>query len=266
MQKVALITGSAAGIGARVAMNLDAQGYRLILVDKESEKNQALAAKFKDAQTVSLDLTDRDSFRQFCLDIESQPLDLAFVNAGVALPGDVIDVSESLIDLHLDVNLRSAILLCQACAKTMAKAKKGHIIATVSMGGITPMKGTAVYSATKFAMRGFLSALYSELKPLGVSVSGIYPSAVDTEMLRNEVRNDGSPLNFVSSVATVSDVANSVQHAINTKKLEVYVSRSDGFISRVVGFYPSLLDRLYPTLEKMGRKGMASYIKGRENR
>ena len=134
----------------------------------------------------------------------------------------------------------------------MARAGKGHLISTVSMGGITPMKGTATYSATKFALRGFLSALYSELKASGVAVSGIYPSAVDTEMLKNEVRHDGSPLNFVSKVATVDDVADSVQHAMRTKKLEVYVSRANGFTSRLVGFFPSLLDRLYPMLERMG--------------
>ena len=123
------------------------------------------------------------------------------------------------------------------------------------------MKGTAVYSATKFAMRGFLSALYSELKPLGVAVSGIYPSAVDTQMLKNEVRNDGSPLNFVSKVATVEDVTNSVQRALKTKQLEVYVSRVDGLMSRMIGFFPSLLDRLYPTLERMGQSGMLRYKK-----
>lgn len=261
MNKTALVTGSATGIGERVAIDLDNQGYQLLLVDKDQARNQALAGNFQNAQAITLDLTDRPALQAFCARIESQALDLAFINAGVALPGDLIDVSESMIDLHLDVNLRSAILLARSCAVSMIRAGRGHIIATVSMGGITPMKGTAVYSATKFAMRGFLSALYSELKHKGVSVSGIYPSAVDTEMLRNEVDNNGSPLNFVSSVASVEDVANTVQRAIKTKKLEVYVSRADGLLSRVIGFFPSLLDFLYPTLEKIGRKGMAAYKK-----
>jgi short-subunit dehydrogenase len=259
LNKKALITGSAAGIGEQVAKDLNAQGYELLLVDKDQVANDALAASFSNAKSITLDLTNRDALQAFCKDIETQALDLAFINAGVALPGDVVDISETAIDLHLDVNLRSAILLNRACAKSMLKQGQGHIISTVSMGGITPMKGSAVYSATKFAMRGFLSALYSELKPKGIAVSGIYPSAVDTDMLKHEVSNDGSPLNFVSKVATVGDVAQSVQYAIKTKKLEVYVSSMDGFNSRLVGFFPSLLDRLYPVLEKMGRKGMENY-------
>ncbi|MEM8497608.1 MAG: SDR family oxidoreductase [Pseudomonadota bacterium] len=261
MNKAALVTGSATGIGERVAIDLNDQGYQLMLVDKDEARNQLLANSFDNAQAITLDLTDRQALHTFCETIETQALELAFINAGVALPGDVVDISEEVIDLHLDVNLRSTILLARSCAKNMSKAGRGHIIATVSMGGITPMKGTAVYSATKFAMRGFLSALHSEVKSAGVSVSGIYPSAVDTEMLRKEVENDGSPLNFVSSVASVKDVANTVQRAIKTKKLEVYVSRTDGFLSRVIGFFPSLLDLLYPTLEEIGRKGMAAYKK-----
>ncbi len=69
-------------------------------------------------------------------------------------------------------------------------------------------------------------------------VSGIYPSAVDTQMLKNEVRNDGSPLNFVSKVAKVEDVTKSVQRALKDKQLEVYVSRVDGLMSRMIGFFP----------------------------
>ena len=259
MTKTALITGSAAGIGESVADCLNRLGYQLILVDKNTQQNDVVAARCDNAKSVTLDLTDRAALNAFCQELETQTLDLAFINAGVAIPGDVCELSETLIDLHLDVNLRSAILLNRACAKTMIEAGHGHIISTVSMGGITPMKGTAVYSATKFAMRGFLSAFYSELKPLGVAVSGIYPSAVDTEMLKNEVRNDGSPLNFVSKVASVEEVSEAVQYAIKTKKLEVYVSRADGFTSRLVGFFPSLLDRLYPTLERIGQSGMQRY-------
>lgn len=260
MSKSALVTGSASGIGARVAADLNAQGYELILVDKDEESNRRVAEGFSNARVVTLDLTARDALQQFCSELESQSLDIAFINAGVALPGDVVGMSDAQIDLHLDVNLRSAIFLSRACARSMLQENAGHIIATVSMGGITPMKGTAIYSATKFALRGFLSALHSELKVHGVAVSGIYPSAVDTEMLKNEVRHDGSPLNFVSSVATVDDVAKSVQYAIKTHQLEVYVSRMDGFLSRFIGFFPSLLDRLYPILEKIGRKGMAAYV------
>jgi len=102
----ALITGSAAGIGAAVAVNLNELGYELILVDKDEQANNALAAGFRNAKSIALDLTDRDALRLFCNNIKTLSLDLAFINAGVALPGDVVAISEAAIDLHLDVNLR----------------------------------------------------------------------------------------------------------------------------------------------------------------
>lgn len=134
-----------------------------------------------------------------------------------------------------------------------------HIISMICMSGILSMKGSVAYSAIKFALRGFLSALFSELKPHGVLFSGIHPSAVDTGMLKNEVSGYGSPLNFISKVAKDDDVVQSVHNTMKTKRLEVYVLSMDGFSSRVIGFFPSLLDRLYPLLEKVGRKCMTQY-------
>lgn len=259
MERTALVTGSAGGIGSRVAEGLNRQGYRLILIDKDTERNEQLALQYSQAKCVTLDLMDRNALRRFCHEIENTRLDIAFINAGVVFPCDVLDTSEEQIDLQLDINLRSAILLNQACAKSMIKVKQGHIISTVSMGGIIPMRGTSVYSASKFAMRGFLSALYSEMKFNNVAVSGIYPGAVDTEMLKQEVLDNGSPLNFISKVGSVDDVLSAFNYALKTKKLEVYVSRSDGIFSRILALFPSLLDRLYPSFERVGRKGLARY-------
>ena len=66
LTKRALITGSAAGIGARVAETLNTKGYQLILVDKDKHANDALAASFSNAKSIVLDLTDREALRKFC--------------------------------------------------------------------------------------------------------------------------------------------------------------------------------------------------------
>jgi short-subunit dehydrogenase len=146
----------------------------------------------------------------------------------------------------------------------MLQRGSGHIVNTVSMGGITPLKGGAAYVASKFGLRGFLSALYSELKPLGIKVSGIYPSGVDTAMLRYEATHGGSLLNFVSTPQTSADVLKAFNRALSGGKLEVYVPYSDSLLARAIALFPSLLDRLYPVLEWFGRRGLSKYLKSIE--
>jgi len=68
------------------------------------------------------------------------------------------------------------------------------------MGGILALPTSATYSAAKAGLRAFFAALNAELHSSGVHVSGIYPSAVDTPMLRHEATDGGSPLNFVGTV------------------------------------------------------------------
>lgn len=259
-QKVALITGACGGIGSLVAKDLAEKGYRLILVDINQAANQALAESLNNAIAINLDLTDRAALRTFCHQLRYFKLDLAFINAGIVFTGDVVDIEESQIDMQLDLNLRSAIMLNQACAQNMVEHGTGHIINTVSMGALTPLKGSATYSASKFGLRGFLSSLYSELKPHGVKVSGIYPSGVDTAMLRYEATHNGSLLNFLSTPQTPEDVLRGFNIALRKAKLEVYVPFSDSVSAKLIGLFPSLFDKLYPWLEPLGRRGHKKYL------
>ena len=264
-KKTALITGAGGGIGSTIAKYLSAQSYDLILIDIDKEQNQAIADSLPNSTAITLDLSNRDELRQFCQRIPELSVDVAFINAGVVFTGEVVELSEQQIDLQLEINLRSAIILNQALAKDMSRRQQGHIINTVSLGGISAMKGTAVYSASKFGLRGFLSALYSEMKPFNVKISGIYPGAVDTPMLRYEAQNNGSPLNFLSPPKQTEDVLRGFQKALNKGVLEVHIPYSDGLLSRVVAFFPHLLNRLYPIFESIGERGRQKYLSKKDS-
>lgn len=258
-RKNALITGSCGGIGSAIAKDLARKGYHIILVDINKQENEILDAGLPSSEIVTLDLTNKEALRDFCEKIPQYDLDIAFINAGMIHPGDVVNISEKMIDLQLDINLRSAIILNRACGAYMKSKGKGSIVNTVSMGGIFSLKSSATYSAAKFGLRGFLMAFYAELKPYGVNVSGIYPSAVDTPMLRHETLNGGSVMNFIDRPSTVDDLVKAFNKAIRTGKLEIFVPGSGGLFPKILGgLIPGFIPKLYPTLERIGKKGKKS--------
>lgn len=258
--KTALITGACGGIGSVVAKDLASKGYQLLLVDINETDNTALAQSLPHARSICLDLSNKNSLDAFCQSLQNQTLDIAFINAGLIKLGSVTEQSVEHIDLQLDVNLRSAIILNRACAQVMAKQGSGHIINTVSLGAMVALQNASIYSATKAGLRAFLSALHAELKNTGVHVSGIYPGAVDTPLLRYEARNGGNVLNFINTPQTPNDILRAFNKLLKKPKLEIYVPYSDSLLARLVTLHPALLNKVFPLFEKLGKRGLKKYL------
>jgi short-subunit dehydrogenase len=264
--RYALVTGAAAGIGRAVAADLARQGYRLVLADINHDALLEFRCKLQEygnsADIHTVNLCDAEQLEQFCEAIERREdgLVLAFVNAGVVTPGLVTDLSRERLLRDVDLNLRAAMCVNHACAKRMKAQGYGHIINTASMAALVSLPGSAAYSASKFGLRGFLIALKAELKPHGIAVSMLLPSAIDTAMLRFEANNDGSALNFLSTPSSVSDVVAVFNKAQKGKKLEYCIPASGSFLGYIVCVFPGLLERLYPLLSKIGERGRKRFL------
>lgn len=264
VHRKALITGAAGGIGLEIAKLLDRQGLSIILVDLHEAGLAATAAQLTTPpERMTCNLNDREDVERLIAKVseEHPDLDILVNNAGVIVPGAVTDITQAAIDAHLEVNLRAPIRLMRAFAPLMVARKTGALVCTVSLGGIVALKESAAYSASKFGLRGFLCSLQQELHPHGVTVSGIYPAAVDTPMLHHEATTKGgSVLNFVDKVMTPSDIAQATWRAIQTGKLEVYSPYSASLLSRLAGAFPWILRPLLPLLETIGTAGRDKFI------
>lgn len=263
MSKLAMITGATGGIGSAVARRFHAKGFKLILVDFNRERLEAVAADLPGATIEVLDQRDNAAIAEFCERIIENGtfIDVAVINAGMLVIGDLADIEKQGMFDQLQVNLVSTAMLVQGFAKRMSKAGRGHIMATVSMGGIVSLRGSATYSASKFGVRGLLWGLKDELVSKGVHVTGIYPAGVDTPMLRHEATHGGSALNFVGVPVTADDVAKAYEKALDRPRLEVYVPYSESVTGRIAAAFPWMIAGLYPLLEKMGEAGRRKYLK-----
>ena len=94
----------------------------------------------------------------------------------------------------------------------------------------------------------------------GVRVAGVYPSGVDTPMLRLEARHGGSLLNFVGRVHSVPDVVAADDKALTGRRLEVYLPYTDSITTRLAHSVPGAANRIIPLFERFGRRGHAKYL------
>ena len=262
--RTALVTGGGGAIAEQVATRLDARGYDLVLADVARARLEAVAARLsRPARLVDCDLSTLDGIRDLAGRIERDHADLALLvnNAGYIEPGDITDVSADDLDRHVLVNLVAPMQLTRTAARAMTARGGGDILAIVSMGAIIALRGSAAYSASKFGLRGFHTSIQQELRRHGVRVMGVFPSGVDTPMLRKEAAHpSGSPLNFVGTVLTPGQIGDACMKALDTGKLETYVPYTDSVTTRLFGAFPWLIRRVEPAFAKVGERGRTRYL------
>ncbi len=265
-EKIAILTGAGGGIGEAIAQRLDALGYKLILCDIQRQKLERLAEKLKIKPDLFIfDLTDPRQVEENVERIKGKykTIDVLINNAGYTKEGPFLRVDRSEINKHLEINLLSALRLMHTIAPKMIEQTFGSIVCIVSIGGITALADSALYSSAKFGLRGFLTAFHEELKKTGVKVSGIYPAAVDTPMLLHEAMHGGSVLNWLNAVQSPDAVAKAVVKGIKTGRMEIYVPYGEGLLARISAVFPWLVGYLSPILLWLGEHGRRKWLRSK---
>lgn len=213
-----LLTGASGGIGHAIARALAARGAELVLTGRRADLLEPLAAELG-GRAVALDLADRDAPER--LVAEAGDIEILVANAALPASGTIDDYTLEQVDRALDVNLRAPIALAKLASDGMARRGHGHLVFISSMAGRVAAGGSALYSATKFGMRGFALCLREDLAPAGVGVSTIFPGFIrDAGMFAK------AGVRLPPGVGTRSpeDVAAGVVRAIEQNKAEVDVA------------------------------------------
>ncbi len=191
--KVALITGASSGIGEGAARLLAAQGHRLVIGARRTDRLVALTKSLEESGGIvryrKLDVTSADdvaAFARFALDAFGR-IDVLINNAGVMplSPLNALKVAEW--NRMIDVNVRGVLHGIAAVLPTMEEQGHGQIINISSIGGLSVTPTAAVYCATKFAVRAISDGLRQETDKIRVTV--IFPGVVESE-LANSISDD----------------------------------------------------------------------------
>ncbi len=183
LNKSVLVTGATSGLGLALVRCLRDAGYHPIASARDAEKVSALAA----AEGVAgylLDVADHASISNVIDRIESDhgPLWGLVNNAGIWLEGDFADYTPDQIKAVLDTNMTGTIMMSHAVLPGMISRGRGTILNVVSTGALYTRKLISIYSASKWAIRGFTGCLEAECAPQGVRVMGFYPGKINSAM------------------------------------------------------------------------------------
>ena len=190
-EKTAIVTGGASGIGRALGEELARRGARVILTDINvvllEETVTSLADRGFTVEGTPLDVTDFAAVRKLVEDTsrEHGRLDFIFNNAGVALLGEVVDISIDDWRSVINVNLYGVVNGAAAVYAVMAAQGSGHIVNIASLAGIVPLPGTGPYTASKFGVVGLSEVLRMEGKKLGVKVGVVCPGVIKTPIYSN---------------------------------------------------------------------------------
>lgn len=185
-EKVILISGASSGIGEGTARVLAAAGARVVLGARRIDRLEALAADIRSAGGTALakalDVTDREDFASFAdaAMAEFGRIDVIVNNAGLMPLSPMASLKVDEWDRMIDVNIRGVLYGVAAVLPIMNRQGFGQIINVSSIGGFKVYPTSAVYSATKFAVRAISDGLRQENDKIRVTC--VYPGVVESEL------------------------------------------------------------------------------------
>ena len=186
--KVVVITGASSGLGEATARHLSAQGAIVVLgarrLDRILALKQSLAGPDNKAMAVQTDVTQREQVKQLVeLAVRSYGrIDVMINNAGLMPHSPLERLKIDDWDRMIDVNVKGVLYGIAAALPHMTRQLSGHIINVSSVAGHVVRPGSAVYAATKHAVRALSEGLRQEVKPYNIRTTVISPGAVATEL------------------------------------------------------------------------------------
>ncbi|GAB3278609.1 SDR family oxidoreductase [Larkinella harenae] len=258
--KVVVITGASSGIGKALAFAFGREQAIIVIC----------ARRLESLETVGAELS-RSGIRNLCLqaDVSVEAdvkrliektvqqfgrLDILINNAGITMRSMVLDMDPDVIRKVMDINFMGTVYATRYALPYILQAK-GSIVGISSIAGYRGLPVRSGYSASKFAMNGFLEALRTELLNTGVHVlvacPGFTTSNIRYSALNNEGAVAGETVRDESKMMSAEECADHILKAVKRRKRDLVLTAQGKLVVFLNKLFPGLTDRMvYNTLAK----------------
>ncbi len=187
MSKTVLITGGSRGIGRSASLLFAKNGYDVIICYQKDKASAEKTAKEANGIAICADVSDSNAIEKMFDIIKEKygKIDVVINNAGISQQKLFTDITEAEWDRMFDINIKGMFNICKQAVPMMIHEKQGRIINVSSIWGMVGASCEVHYSASKAAVEGFTKALAKELGPSGITVNGIAPGVIETDMNKN---------------------------------------------------------------------------------
>jgi len=259
--KVVIITGASSGIGKALAIEFASRGANLVLAARQyvalCELTEKLINQYNiEAVAVQCDVSNEDDcshlIKQTILTFNK--IDVLVNNAGISMRALFKDVDLKVLKTLMDVNFWGTVY-CTKYALPHIQKTQGSIVGVSSIAGYKGLPGRTGYSASKFAMNGFLDALRIENLKTGVHVLTACPGFTASNIRNTALAKDGSQQGESTleedKMMTAEDVAKIIADGVENRTRTLIMTSQGKATVALSKFFPAWLDKLvYNTFSK----------------
>lgn len=251
--KVILITGGTSGIGRACALEFGRAGAHVVITGRDAYKLAEVAAELTAAgvahRAVQADVGDRVAAAKAVEDavVAFGRLDILINNAGLSMRAKFADVDLGVLEQLMQTNFFGTVYTTKAALPYLLQSK-GTIVGISSIAGFRGLPGRTGYSASKFAMNGFLEALRTELLPQGVNVLTAAPGFTASNIRHTALLADGQAQNDTprdeGKMMTSEEVAKHLRKAVEERRRTLVLTGQGKLTVFLNKWLPGLTDKL----------------------
>ena len=233
--KVVVITGASSGIGMALAKKYASEGWNLVLAARRIERLQELKNQLNEVEVLSVktDVTREEDCRELIIKAVERfgKIDVLINNAGISMRALFENVDLQVIRQVMDVNFWGTVYCTKYALPHLLKAK-GSLVGVISVGGYLGLPGRTGYSASKFAVRGFLDTVRVENRRSGLHVLVAAPGFTTSEIRKKALVADGSqqgetPRNE-SKMMSAEECASHIYRAVKRRRRKIILTLVEG--------------------------------------
>ncbi len=250
--KVVIITGASSGIGKALAKEYFSRGACLSLGARRKDQLEALKSELNssDILCIETDVAKQDDCKRL-IDLTVEKfghIDVLINNAGISMRALFKDMDIEVMHRLMNVNFYGTVY-CTKYALPYLIESKGSLVGVISIAGHVGLPGRTAYSASKFAVRGFLDTIRIEHLHSGLHVLVAAPGFTASEVRKVALAADGTPQGETprneEAMMSAETCAHHIVEAVRKRKRELILTFVEGKLTVFLGkFFPSLLDKL----------------------